>query len=93
MPIPSITGIGNPPVIGQPQYHSVNVKISLEDLRHILVCCRFTDHNTGKSPHTSKYVPWKLVTYSAFSDEQKAETFKCDLKSGSGHAFAKKRLW
>jgi len=46
-----------------------------------------------KSPHTSKYAPWKLITYVAFSDEQKAETFERYLKSGSGHAFAKKRLW
>jgi putative endonuclease len=44
-------------------------------------------------PHTSKYAPWKLVTYVAFSDRQKAEAFEHYLKSGSGHAFAKKRLW
>jgi predicted GIY-YIG superfamily endonuclease len=54
---------------------------------------RLGDHNTGKSPHTSKYAPWKLVTYVAFSDEKKGETFERYLKSGSGHAFAKKRLW
>ena len=23
---------------------------------------RLAEHNAGKSPHTSKYVPWKLVT-------------------------------
>jgi putative endonuclease len=54
---------------------------------------RLADHNAGKSPHTSKYVPWKLVTYVAFSDQRKAETFERYLKSGSGHAFARKRLW
>jgi putative endonuclease len=54
---------------------------------------RFAEHNGGKSPHTSKYAPWRLVTYVAFSDEQKAETFERYLKSGSGHAFASKRLW
>jgi predicted GIY-YIG superfamily endonuclease len=54
---------------------------------------RLSDHNSGKSPHTSKYLPWKLVTYVAFSDKKKAETFEHYLKSGSGHAFAKKRLW
>jgi putative endonuclease len=27
---------------------------------------RLAEHNTGKSRHTSKYVPWKLVTYVAF---------------------------
>ncbi len=50
-------------------------------------------HNAGKSPHTSKHLPWKLVTYIAFSDERKAEIFERYLKSGSGHAFAQKRLW
>jgi putative endonuclease len=53
---------------------------------------RLADHNAGKSPHTSKYAPWKLVTYVAFTDRQKAEAFEHYLKSGSGHAFAKKRL-
>lgn len=37
---------------------------------------RLTDHNAGKSAHTSKYVPWKLVTYAAFSDEQEAMAFE-----------------
>jgi predicted GIY-YIG superfamily endonuclease len=54
---------------------------------------RLEEHNTGKSAHTSKYVPWRLITYIAFSDDQKAETFERYLKSGSGHAFARKRLW
>ena len=54
---------------------------------------RLADHNAGKSSHTSKFAPWRLVTYLAFSDDQKAETFECYLKSGSGHAFARKRLW
>ena len=54
---------------------------------------RLAEHNTMKSAHTSKYAPWKLVTYVAFSDEQKAETFEHCLKSGSGHAYANKRLW
>jgi predicted GIY-YIG superfamily endonuclease len=54
---------------------------------------RLAEHNAGKSPHTSKYAPWKLVTYVAFSEEQKAEIFERYLKSGSGHAFASKRLW
>jgi putative endonuclease len=54
---------------------------------------RLSDHNAGKSPHTSKFTPWRLVTYVAFSDERKARTFERYLKSGSGHAFARKRLW
>ena len=54
---------------------------------------RLREHNAGKSPHTSKYVPWRVVTYVAFSERPKAEAFERYLKSGSGHAFAKKRLW
>lgn len=54
---------------------------------------RISDHNAGKSPHTSKFRPWRLVTYLAFSDRSKAEAFERYVKSGSGHAFAKRRLW
>jgi len=59
-----------------------------EDLRQ-----RFDVHNQGGSPHTSKYRPWKLITYLAFSEKPKALAFEKYLKSGSGHAFARKRLW
>jgi putative endonuclease len=54
---------------------------------------RLHDHNAGKSPYTAKYKPWRLVTYIAFSSRKKAEEFERYLKSGSGHAFANKRLW
>ena len=54
---------------------------------------RITDHNAGKSTHTPKFKPWHLVTYVAFSDRTKAESFERYLKSGSGHAFANRRLW
>jgi len=53
---------------------------------------RMLDHNTGKSPHTVKYKPWKLLTYSAFPDKMIALEFEKYLKSHSGRAFAKKRL-
>jgi predicted GIY-YIG superfamily endonuclease len=23
---------------------------------------RFAEHNRGESPHTSKFIPWKLIT-------------------------------
>ncbi|MBE0532623.1 MAG: GIY-YIG nuclease family protein [Rhodospirillales bacterium] len=51
---------------------------------------RLQDHNIGKSLHTPKFRPWRLVTHIAFSDRAKAEAFEFYLKSGSGHAFAKK---
>jgi predicted GIY-YIG superfamily endonuclease len=54
---------------------------------------RLSDHNAGKSPHTSKFTPWRVVSYTAFADRRKAEAFELYLKSGSGHAFANKRLW
>jgi len=54
---------------------------------------RLEEHNAGRSPHTSKFLPWQLETYIAFQDESKARAFERYLKSGSGHAFAKRRLW
>ncbi|MFC0634201.1 GIY-YIG nuclease family protein [Brevundimonas balnearis] len=54
---------------------------------------RLAEHNAGKSGHTSKHVPWRLVTYITFSRRSQAEDFERYLKSGSGHAFARKRLW
>jgi predicted GIY-YIG superfamily endonuclease len=53
---------------------------------------RLAKHNAGEVPHTSKYRPWRLKTYVAFSDEKQAIAFEKYLKSGSGRAFAKKRL-
>jgi putative endonuclease len=56
------------------------------------VPARVTKHNAGEVSHTSKYRPWRLKTFVAFSDEKQAFAFEKDLKSGSGRAFAKKRL-
>ncbi|MEK9141154.1 MAG: GIY-YIG nuclease family protein [Nitrospirota bacterium] len=54
---------------------------------------RLETHNAGGSPHTSKYKPWKIIMYLCFQDHQRAVEFEQYLKSGSGHAFAKKRFW
>jgi putative endonuclease len=54
---------------------------------------RLREHNAGKSSHTSKFKPWQLTTYIAFTHRAMAEAFERYLKSGSGHAFANKRLW
>ena len=54
---------------------------------------RLAEHNAEKSPHTSKFAPWRLVTYVAFSNRRRASDFERYLKSGSGHAFANRRLW
>ncbi len=53
---------------------------------------RFAAHNAGRSPHTAKFKPWRLVTYIAFSDHRKAADFGRYLKSASRRAFANKRL-
>lgn len=53
---------------------------------------RLLEHNAGKSPHTSKFKPWKIISYTAFADIEKASLFEKYLKSGSGRAFAKKHL-
>ena len=54
---------------------------------------RLKVHNEGGSQHTSKFKPWKLVAYLAFSREKKDREFESYLKTGSGRVFAKKRLW
>jgi putative endonuclease len=53
---------------------------------------RLSDHNAGRSPHTAKFKPWKLVWYCAFPDKYRALAFETYLKSHSGRAFARKRL-
>lgn len=54
---------------------------------------RHKEHNSGKSPHTSKHMPWKIEVAIRFADEEKAALFERYLKSGSGHAFAKRHFW
>jgi len=50
---------------------------------------RLNEHNTGKSIHTNKFLPWKIVSYTAFVDKSRAEKFEAYLKTSSGRAFAK----
>jgi predicted GIY-YIG superfamily endonuclease len=58
-----------------------------DDLR-----ARLTKHNSGEVTHASKYRPWRVKTYVAFTDADRAHAFEKYLKSGSGRAFAKARL-
>jgi len=53
---------------------------------------RLKEHNSGKSIHTNKFRPWKVVSYTAFFNKSRAEKFEVYLKTSSGRAFAKKRL-
>jgi predicted GIY-YIG superfamily endonuclease len=54
---------------------------------------RLAAHNAGQSSHTSKYAPWELVAFFGFAERAKAAAFEEYLKSGSGRAFASRRLW
>ncbi len=58
-----------------------------EDLRG-----RLRKHNAGGVAHTSKFRPWRIKTYLAFSGVEQAWAFERYLKSASGPAFSKKRL-
>jgi putative endonuclease len=37
---------------------------------------RIAEHNGGKSSHTSKFLPWRIVTYVAFSNQLNATSFE-----------------
>lgn len=70
--------------LGIPERYYVGVTADLSS--------RLKKHNAGEVSHTSKYAPWTIKTYVAFSDEKQAFAFEKYLKSASGRAFAKKRL-
>lgn len=56
------------------------------------VHARLAAHNAGQSSHTSKYRPWRIVSFHYFANEGAAAAFEGYLKSGSGRAFANKRF-
>jgi len=53
---------------------------------------RLVQHNSAMGKYSSKYAPWEIETYLAFSTEQQARDFERYLKSSSGKAFMHKRL-
>ncbi len=53
---------------------------------------RLQEHNSGDSIHTNKFIPWKIKTYIAFEDVEKAKKFETFLKSGNGRIFIKKHF-
>ena len=53
---------------------------------------RLQEHRKGEVSFTRSRLPVKLITYIAFTDKLKAYDFERYLKSGSGKAFAQKRL-
>jgi putative endonuclease len=70
--------------LAHPERHYIGITADLQ--------ARLEKHNAGEVSHTSKYAPWAIKTYVAFSDERQAFAFEKYLKSASGRAFAKKRL-
>jgi len=71
--------------VSHPEKHYVGLASALKG--------RLEDHNSGKSKHTSKYRPWKLVVAVRFQDDDRAAEFEKYLKSGSGRAFANRHFW
>jgi len=53
---------------------------------------RLQKHNEGKSIHTNKFKPWKIIWFCAFEDIKRAKNFELYLKTASGIAFRNKRL-
>ena len=67
-----------------PQRHYIGIT---SDLRQRLI-----DHNQGKSTHTSRFKPWRVVVYTAFLEGETAARYERYLKSGSGHTFLHRHL-
>ena len=53
---------------------------------------RLAKHNEGGVTHTARRRPWRLKTAVAVRDKRRAQALERYLKSGSGRAFAKRRL-
>ena len=53
---------------------------------------RLKRHQKGQVHYTQDKLPVTLNTYIAFTDKYKAYSFEKYLKTGSGRAFASKRL-
>jgi predicted GIY-YIG superfamily endonuclease len=53
---------------------------------------RLKRHRNGEVSYTSTRLPVEVVTFITFTDKYKAFNFEIYLKSGSGKAFANKRL-
>ena len=56
------------------------------------VARRLTEHNSGRSPFTSRYTPWQLRSTMEFADSYRAIAFEKYLKSGSGRAFSRRHF-
>jgi|KBSSwiStaDraftv2_1062776.scaffolds.fasta_scaffold155077_2 predicted GIY-YIG superfamily endonuclease len=79
-------------------FHYVYILQSLKDPRRFYIgradelVERLARHNRGAVSHTRDFAPWSIRTAIAFRERALAIQFERYLKSGSGRAFAKKRL-
>ena len=78
--------------------HYVYILRSINHPKRLYIGCtqniekRLIQHSRGDSTYSKTYAPWELEAYMAFREKYLAEDFERYLKSGSGHAFLKKRL-
>ena len=78
--------------------HYVYILRSIHHSKRLYIGCaqniekRLLEHNRGDGTYSKAYAPWELEAFMAFKNKQVAEAFERYLKSGSGHAFMKKRL-
>jgi putative endonuclease len=68
----------------RPACHYVGLSSNVAD--------RVEAHNAGRSPHTARNRPWRLIATVEFHDEAKAIAFEKYLKSGTGRAFLRARI-
>jgi putative endonuclease len=54
---------------------------------------RLQQHNRGENHSTAPYIPFRLTFAAAFPTKKGAMDFEAYLKTGSGKAFAQRRLW
>ena len=83
-------------IVSQMKYVYLFKSLSHPDQRYIGctadLAARLKQHNQGRSPHTAKFRPWQVHVAIRFQEDKRAEEFERYLKSGSGHAFAKKHF-
>ena len=70
--------------VNQPEHYYIGMTNDFER--------RIEEHNSGITPHTNKFRPWKAVVVVQFWEKDKAVSFERYLKSGSGRAFSKKHF-
>ena len=53
---------------------------------------RFKEHNRGRNTSTKPYLPWRLIHYEAYLDENDAKRRERYLKSSQGARLLKRML-